>query len=101
MLLLEPPDYPFVPSGYPFGTFCLPLWYILITLLNLLVAPLVPSGFPFGTFCLSLWYLLIALWYLLVVLIGTFCLSRWYLLITFWYLLITPLVRSDNPFRTF
>jgi hypothetical protein len=81
MLLLEPPDYPFELSGYPFRTFWLSLWYILITLLNLLLAPLVPSGFQFGTFCLSLWYLLIAIWYLLVVLFGTFCLSRWYLLI--------------------
>ena len=42
----------FTTSDYPFGTFWLPLWYLLIT-------PLVPSDYPFGIFWLPLWYLLI------------------------------------------
>ena len=57
-------------SGYPFGIFWLPLWYLLVTPLvsfcysfgifwlppwYLLVTPLVSSGYPFAIFWLPLW----------------------------------------------
>jgi hypothetical protein len=120
-----------VPKWQPEG----PPWYFLVILWYLLVTPLVPSGFPFGTFCLSLWYLLVfhlvsstcpfgsfwfSIWYLLPIPLvpsdyclipsdktllpsgchfGTFWLPLWYilttlsdLLITLWYFPLTQLV---------
>jgi hypothetical protein len=61
----------------PFGTFCLLLWYILMTLLNLLVVPLVHSGFPFGTFYLPLWCLLVFHLVPSSFPFGTYCRSLW------------------------
>ena len=77
----------FTTSDYPFGTFWLPLWYLLIT-------PLVPSDYPFGIFWLPLWYLLI-----------TPLVSSDYpfgiIWLPLWYLLIIPLVSSDYLFGIF
>jgi hypothetical protein len=96
----------------PIGTFCLPLWYLLLTPLlpyiypfwYILVTLLFPSGYLFATFWFSLWYLLLTtsvhahsndpfepsgcpfgtFWFPF----GTFYLNLW-------YLLPKPLVLSD------
>jgi hypothetical protein len=92
---------PFGTSWLPFDNFKLPFWSLLIsvlvssgclfwnlliTLLNLLIAPLVPPDYTFGTFCLLLWYILITLWYLLI---------------TLWYHLVATLVPSSCHVGTF
>jgi hypothetical protein len=64
-----------VSSGYLFGIFWLPLWYLLIT-------PLVSSGYLFGIFWLPLWYLLVTSLVSSGYLFGIFWLPLWYLLVT-------------------
>ena len=65
----------FRTSGYLFGIFWLPLWYLLVTYL-------VSSGYLFGIFRLPLWYLLVTSLVASGYLFGIFWLLLWYLLVT-------------------